>query len=196
MLAERKKRFALPRLGAIRSAMVQARSHPDKPEPRWQALLALLAAVATGLALPQWLSVGPRWMLPLIILILLIPTVFAHRTGRHSMNHYLGIAISGLLTCGLIGSVILLITALPRKRNRRSLSCGPPELSGFPTCSFLDSGTGGSTAVAQMQGTNAGQSEVAALFFPRCRWRNRCSPILESGNGGRALSTTSSLLSP
>lgn len=116
MLAERKKRFALPRLGAIRSAMEQARSHPDKPEPRWQALLALLAAVATGLALPQWLSVGPRWLLPLIILILLIPTVFAHRTGRHSLNHYLGIAISGLLTCGLIGSVILLITALPSQK--------------------------------------------------------------------------------
>jgi hypothetical protein len=96
--------------------MVQARSHPDKPEPRWQALLALLAAVATGLALPRWLSVGPRWLLPLIILILLIPTVFAHRTGRHSLNHYLGIAISGLLTCGLIGSVVLLVTALPSQK--------------------------------------------------------------------------------
>jgi hypothetical protein len=93
--------------------MAAARNHLDKPEPRWQALLALCAVGATSLALPRWLSLGPRWLLPLIILILLIPTVFAHRTGRHSLNHFLGIVINGLLTCGLIGSVILLVTALP-----------------------------------------------------------------------------------
>ena len=85
--------------------MVKRQSHLDKPEPRWQALLALLAVAATSLALPRWLSVGPRWLLPLVILILLIPTVFAHRTGRQSLNHYLGIAINALLTCGLLGSV-------------------------------------------------------------------------------------------
>jgi hypothetical protein len=163
--------------------MVQARSHPDKPEPRWQALLALLAAVATGLALPQWLSVGPRWMLPLIILILLIPTVFAHRTGRHSMNHYLGIAISGLLTCGLIGSVILLITALPSQKEPPIAllrSAGTLWLSNVLVFGLwywrLDGG-----------GPNARDERRAigscSFVFPRCRWRNRCSPILESGNG-------------
>ena len=93
--------------------MVQGGSHLDKPEPRWQALLALLAVGATSLALPRWLSLGPRWLLPLIIVVLLIPTVFAHRTGRHSLNHYLGILINTLITCGLLGSVILLVTALP-----------------------------------------------------------------------------------
>src|SRR5690349_1149255 len=96
--------------------MVQGESHLDKPEPRWQALLALFAVAATSFALPRWLSVGPRWLLPLIILILLIPTVFAHRTGRHSLNHFLGIAINALLTGGLIGSVILLVTALPSQK--------------------------------------------------------------------------------
>jgi len=32
----------------------------DKPEPRWQALLALLAIAGISLARPPWLSVGPR----------------------------------------------------------------------------------------------------------------------------------------
>ena len=96
--------------------MVQGRSRIDEPEPRWQALLALIAAGATSLALPRWLSLGPRWLLPSIILFLLIPSVFAHRTGRHSLNHFLGIVINALLTCGLIGSVILLVIALPAQK--------------------------------------------------------------------------------
>jgi len=93
--------------------MAKARSHLDKPEPRWQALLALLAVGGTAFALPRWLSVGPRWLLPVLILVLLVPTVFAHHTGRHSLNHALGMLISAIITGGLIGSVILLVVALP-----------------------------------------------------------------------------------
>ena len=94
--------------------MAKARSqHVDQPEPRWQALLALLAVAGTAWALPRWLSVGPRWLLPLLILVLLVPTVFAHRTGRHSLNHILGTLISAIITFSLIGSVVLLVVALP-----------------------------------------------------------------------------------
>src|SRR5262249_32422741 len=97
-------------------AMAQARTHLDKPEPRWQALLALCAVGATSLALPRWLSLGPRWLLPLIIVVLLIPTVFAHRTGRQFFNHYLGIVINGFFPWGLFGSVFLLVPAWPAKK--------------------------------------------------------------------------------
>ena len=85
----------------------------DKLEPRWQALLAVLAIVGTSFALPRWLSLGPRWLQPLLILVLLVPTVIAHRTGRHSLNHFLGIVISTIITLSLISSVVLLVTALP-----------------------------------------------------------------------------------
>jgi hypothetical protein len=88
-------------------------SHIDKPEPRWQALLALLAIAGTSFARPTWLSIGPRWLLPLLILVLLAPTVVAHRIGRHSLNHALGILINAIITCSLIGSVVLLVIALP-----------------------------------------------------------------------------------
>lgn len=100
--------------------MAKTRSHVDKPEPRWQALFALLAVGGTAFALPRWLSVGPRWLLPVLILVLLVPTVFAHHTGRHSLNHALGMLISALITGGLIGSVILLVVALPAHKEAPS----------------------------------------------------------------------------
>jgi len=88
----------------------------DKPEPRWQALLALLAIGGIYLALPPWFIVGPTWLLPSLIAVLLVPTVMTHRMGRHSLNHALGIVINAITTLALIGSVILLVTTLPAHR--------------------------------------------------------------------------------
>jgi hypothetical protein len=85
----------------------------DQPEPRWQVILALLAVAAIYMALPRELVVGPSWLLPLTVVVLLIPTVFAHRTGRHSLNHVLGIVIAAIITVGLITSVVLLVTTIP-----------------------------------------------------------------------------------
>ncbi len=93
--------------------MAKAGSHVDKPEPRWQALLGLLAAVGTTFALPRWLSIAPRWGVPLLVFLLLIPTVFAHRSGWNSLNHILGSLISAILTISLMSSVFLLVTTLP-----------------------------------------------------------------------------------
>jgi hypothetical protein len=87
--------------------------HLDKPEPRWQVIFALLAVGGIYTALPKELIVGPTWLLPLLILVLLGPTVVAHRMGRHSLNHALGIVIISIITVALIGSVVLLVLALP-----------------------------------------------------------------------------------
>lgn len=87
--------------------------HIDKPEPRYQALLAFLAIGGIYLALPRSLIIGPWWLLPTLILILLVPTVVSHRTGRRSLNRFLGIAINGITTVALIGSVVLLVKLLP-----------------------------------------------------------------------------------
>jgi hypothetical protein len=91
-------------------------NHIDKPEPRWQALLAFLAVGAIYLALPRDLILGPTWLLPTLIVILLIPTVLTHRSGRRSFNRVLGIVINGITTLALIGSVILLVRSLPSHR--------------------------------------------------------------------------------
>jgi hypothetical protein len=90
--------------------------HIDKPEPRGQAVLAFLAISAIYLALPHNLVVGPIWLLPTLIVVLLVPTVVSHRVGRHSLNRTLGFLINGITTLALIGSVILLVRALPAHR--------------------------------------------------------------------------------
>jgi hypothetical protein len=88
----------------------------DKPEPRWQAILALLAIGGIYLALPRDLVIGPIWLVPAVIVILLVPTVVSHRVGGQSVNRSLGIIISGITTLALIGSVILLVRTLPTQR--------------------------------------------------------------------------------
>jgi hypothetical protein len=93
--------------------MTNQHDHIDKPEPRWQALLAFLAVGAIYLALPKSLVIGPTWLLPSLILVLLVPTVISHRTGKRSLNRVLSILINGITTLALIGSVVLLVRALP-----------------------------------------------------------------------------------
>jgi hypothetical protein len=88
----------------------------DKPEPRWQAILALIAIGGVYTALPAELSVGPRWLLFGVVMTLLVPTVVAHRTGRHSLNHLLGIIINSIITAALVGSVALLVGGLPGRK--------------------------------------------------------------------------------
>jgi hypothetical protein len=88
----------------------------DKPEPRGQAIAAVLAICAIYLALPRNLVVGPTWLLPTLIVVLLVPTVVSHRMGRQSLNRVLGMIINGIITLALIGSVILLVRLLPTHR--------------------------------------------------------------------------------
>jgi hypothetical protein len=96
--------------------MPKPAEHIDKPEPRWQAVLAFLAISAIYLALPRDLIVGPIWLLPTLIVVLLVPTVVSHRVGKLSLNRILGFTISGFTTLALIGSVILLVRTLPSHR--------------------------------------------------------------------------------
>jgi hypothetical protein len=97
--------------------MSASRQHIDKPEPRGQALLAVLAIGAIYLALPPNLVLGPIWLLPTLIVILLVPTVLSHRVGGYSLNRTLGMIINGITTLALIGSVILLVRTLPTHRS-------------------------------------------------------------------------------
>src|SRR6266480_1129303 len=59
--------------------MAAQSDHIDKPEPRWQAILALLAVGAIYLALPRDLIVGPIWFLPAVIVVLLVRALPTHR---------------------------------------------------------------------------------------------------------------------
>ena len=86
---------------------------PWDPEPRWPALIAVIAVGGLYLALPSYLTFGPRWVFPLSVVVLLIPTVISHRAGKHHLNRILGFTVTGLVTVGMIASLTLLIRALP-----------------------------------------------------------------------------------
>ena len=88
---------------------------PDRwdPEPRWPAFIAILAVGGLYAALPRTLIIGPPWMFPGLVLLLLIPTVVAHGTGHHKLNRFFGFTVSAVVTVGMIASLALLIRALP-----------------------------------------------------------------------------------
>jgi len=83
------------------------------PEPRWPAFIAIIAVGGLYTALPDALTLGPRWIFPSVVAALLVPTIISHHTGRQRLNAIFGFAVDGVLTLGLIVSVILLVGALP-----------------------------------------------------------------------------------
>ena len=89
---------------------------PWDPEPRWPASIAALAVGGLYLALPAYLSLGPRWVFPVSVVVLLIPTVLSHQAGKHHLNRILGFLVTGLVTAGMIVSLTLLIHALPEHK--------------------------------------------------------------------------------
>jgi len=92
---------------------VETTAEPQDAEPRWPAFVAVLAVGGLYAALPNVLTMGPRWFFPLVVLALLIPSIVSHHTGRHRLNAFLGFAVDAVLTVGLIISVAFLIAALP-----------------------------------------------------------------------------------
>jgi len=91
-----------------------------RPEPRWPALIAIMAVGGLYLALHADLVIGPRWLFPATIGVLLVPTLVSYRTGRDNLNRLLGLVISTVLTAGMVLSVILLVAALPAHRQSPS----------------------------------------------------------------------------
>lgn len=82
-------------------------------EPRWPALLAMLALGGVYSALPiNLLLGGRRWLLPLVVSGLLVPTVISHRRGNHFLNQMLGYLLNGVVTVAMIWSLTLLVDAI------------------------------------------------------------------------------------
>lgn len=88
----------------------------DPPEPRWPALIALLAVGGIYLAIPASLAVGPRWLEPAIVLVLTVPTVITYRRGHHELNQVLGHALAGIITLFMVWSLVLLVLAVPARK--------------------------------------------------------------------------------
>jgi hypothetical protein len=95
---------------------VAATSDDGEQEPRWHAVIAVLAAIGLYIALPPGLTMGPRWLFPAVIVILVVPTILLHRVGRHHLDRVFGFTVNMVMTVQLIVSLSLLIHALPSRR--------------------------------------------------------------------------------
>jgi len=93
-----------------------SRDAPTRLEPRWPAILALLAICGLRLALPGSLAAGPRWLLLPVILILMIPTIWTRYRGLNTLNQVLGYLLTSIVTIDMIWSLFLLVRALPSHR--------------------------------------------------------------------------------
>ena len=76
-------------------------------------MLAILAVGGLRLALPDALAVGPTWLLLVILLILLVPSLWALWKGSHVFNQVMGFLLSGVITLDMLWSLGLLLKALP-----------------------------------------------------------------------------------
>lgn len=86
-------------------------------EPRWPAFVAMGADALIHYALPERLSVGPRWLLFAVIFVLLVPIVFSYHRRRYDVTKILTFIALGVITLALIGSLILLVVGLPNHKD-------------------------------------------------------------------------------
>ena len=123
-------------------------------EPRWPAVIAILAVGGLYTALPDSLTFGPDWLFPSLVLALLIPTSVSYHTGRHRLNAILGFAVDGVLTVELIVSVILLVDALPAGKE------APQQL--LLSAAFRQDGGGHGSPWADGRNTGSGRAHDRA----------------------------------
>src|SRR5580765_1972708 len=83
----------------------------DEPEPRWPAFVAVIAVGGLYTALPDALTLGPRWLFPSAVLALLVPTIVSHHARKHRMDASFGFGEDPVRTIGLIVSVIVFVGA-------------------------------------------------------------------------------------
>lgn len=85
---------------------------PRNPEPRWPALVAILAVAVLNFALPPYLRPGPRWLVLALVVGLSALGITLHRLGRFVLAHAAGYTALGAVTLAMIASLVLLIWAL------------------------------------------------------------------------------------
>jgi hypothetical protein len=82
-------------------------------EARWPAIVASLSAALLFYVLPEYLTVGPGWLVFAIVAALMIPTSLTHRAGRFDLNEIFAYSTLGVITLGVLSSLVLLVMRLP-----------------------------------------------------------------------------------
>ncbi len=106
-----------PKVGVVQvQSEALMKNAPQLPEPRWPAMIALLSVGGLRLALPRCLSAGPSWALLVVVCVLMIPIIWAHYSGRDTLNKVLGYVVTSVVTADMIWSLSLLVAAIPARK--------------------------------------------------------------------------------
>jgi len=87
-----------------------------RKEPRWPAVVALIAVGALYYAIPSSLTIGPDWLVLVLVALLAIPALISYRIGYWRASKALGYIATSVVTISLIASLALLVARLPAHR--------------------------------------------------------------------------------
>jgi hypothetical protein len=82
--------------------------------PQWEAVAALLALTVAYALVSAGLRLGPVWLFPLLVVVLLVPLILTRRRGRADLSHRFGLALAALALAAVGGSVAMLLVRLLR----------------------------------------------------------------------------------
>lgn len=93
-------------------------------EPRWHAAIAVIVALALYVTLPPRIVLGPLWLLPALVLVILVPLMIV-KPRRHSESRtqrLASISIIGLLGAFNIGTIATLYIQQFSRHHRKIVS--------------------------------------------------------------------------
>ncbi len=77
----------------------------------------MLAAGGVYLGLPEPFTLGPSWLLLVVVVILLIPITVSYHRGHYSVTRILTLTVNGVITIAMIASLAVLIRGIPQHRD-------------------------------------------------------------------------------
>ncbi|WP_149400985.1 hypothetical protein [Dictyobacter arantiisoli] len=87
--------------------------------PLWISTIAALLFGALYAILPEWITVGPSWILLVIELIIILPGTIAYWLNHPfsiRTNRILAFVLLGIITVSLISGIVLLVVTLPQRQ--------------------------------------------------------------------------------
>jgi hypothetical protein len=76
-------------------------------------MIALLSVGGVHWILPQDLNFGPSWLVLVLVVICVTPSLAANRIKNKRILQFFGFAASGVVTLSLLASLVLLVVRLP-----------------------------------------------------------------------------------
>lgn len=97
--------------------MYQPFQHPPRVEPRWPAIVGVIGFAGLYFSLPEPLTVGPGWILPVVATILALTSQVFYHMGHLRMNAATAYLNLALVTLALASSLGLLVVRLPTHKD-------------------------------------------------------------------------------